>query len=52
MDLYQSIVKDLILNNILFSTYNQVRIIFLILCYLVLLYKTVSYLRKDIKAAT
>ena len=47
IDLYQSIVKDLIMESILQSPSNQLKIIFGFLSYFGLLWRTVNYLRKD-----
>ena len=47
IDLYQSIVKDLIMESILQSPTNQLKIVFGFLSYFGLLWRTVNYLRKD-----
>lgn len=47
IDLYQSIVKDLIMESILQSPSNQLKIVFGFLSYFGLLWRTVNYLRKD-----
>lgn len=47
MDLYQTIVRELIWNGIFESTSNQVGLLFLMATYLAVLALTVRFLRKD-----